>query len=85
MGCSELNFTIIVLTLASCKWHMDLKDKFAVLLYFGDFLGGSFLLAPPVGLNLPLQRFDTVFIKFFAAFHKAASFTRMCVNLLAYS
>jgi hypothetical protein len=54
---------------------VDPKDKFAVLLYFGDFLGGSFLLAPLVRLNLPVRRFDTVFVKFSATFHKAASFT----------
>jgi hypothetical protein len=47
-------FTTIVLNLTSCQWHVDLKDKFAVLLYFGNFTGGSFLLAPPVGLNLPV-------------------------------
>jgi hypothetical protein len=53
-------FTTIVLNLTSCQWHMDPKDKFAVLLYFGNFTGGSFLLAPPVGLNLPVRRFDVV-------------------------
>jgi hypothetical protein len=64
---------------------MDLKNKFAMLLYFGNFSGGSFLLAPLVGLNLPLQRFDIVFIKSSATFHRAASFMGMRVNLSTYS
>jgi hypothetical protein len=42
---------------------VDPKDKFAVLLYFGNFMGGSFLLAPLVGMNLPVRRFDVVFVK----------------------
>jgi hypothetical protein len=64
---------------------VDPKDKFAVLLYFGNFSGRSFLLAPPVRLNLPLQRFDIVYVKSSAALHKAASFMGMHVNLSAYS
>jgi hypothetical protein len=78
-------FTTIMLNLTSCQWHVDPKNKFAVLLYFGNFTGGSFLLAPPVGLNLLVRRFDVVFIKSSAAFHKAASFTGMRVNLSVYS
>jgi hypothetical protein len=40
-------FMTIMQNLTFCEWHVDSKDKFAVLLYFGDFLGGTFLLAPP--------------------------------------
>lgn len=33
-------FTTIVINTGTCHWHVDPKDKLAVLIYFGDFTGG---------------------------------------------
>jgi hypothetical protein len=63
---------------------VDPKDKFAMLLYFGNFTGRSFLIAPSK-INLPVQRFDTIFVKSSAALHKAEEFEGFWINISAYS
>jgi hypothetical protein len=64
---------------------VDPKNKFVVLLYFGNFTRRSFLIAPPLNLNLPVQRFDIIFVKSSVAFHRAEEFEGFRINNSAYS
>jgi hypothetical protein len=74
-------FTTIVLNLTSCQWYVDPKTS----LQFCSTLAILRVDLVCSGLNLLVQSFDVVFVKSSAAFHRAASFTGMRVNLSVYS
>ena len=78
-------FTTIVVNFGTCHWHIDPKDKFACLIYFGDFQDGALQLGPPIQMLVPVQRFDTVLFKSSTVFHRATPFTGTRINASCYS
>jgi hypothetical protein len=78
-------FTTIVVNINNCHWHLDPKDKFAFLIYFGNFSNGSLAIGPPVHLILSVRKFDTIFFKSASVYHKALPFTGTRINISCYS
>lgn len=78
-------FTTMVVNMESCEWHLDPQDKFAVLIYFGDFSGGSLLLGPPFHREIPVEGFDWVYLLSTKVWHKASPFLGKRFNVSFYA
>ena len=85
LGLFGTTFTTVVVNFGDCHWHLDPKDKFAILLYFGNFEEGGLALGPPIKSIVPVQEFDCCFLLSGEIFHKVFPFKGVRVNISCYS
>ena len=85
LGLFGTAFTTVVLNFGDCHWHIDPKDKFAILLYFGDFEEGGLVVGPPIKAIVPVQQFDCCFLLSGEIYHKVLPFKGVRVNISCYS
>lgn len=77
-------FTTIVVNFDISEWHVDPKDKFAILLYFGDFSQGCLCVGPPINKKIPVSPFDFLWLLSGEVFHKAENFKGIRINVSCY-
>jgi hypothetical protein len=85
LGLFGTPFTTIVINFGDCHWHLDPHDKFAILLYFGDFEDGSLVLGPPLNSRVQVKEFDCGFLLSGEVYHKGCPFQGHRVNISCYS
>lgn len=78
-------FTSLVVNSDHGEWHIDPKDKLAVIIYFGQFQQGELLVASPLGVKLPVQATDVVFLHSSKIYHKATAFKGQRISISLYS
>jgi hypothetical protein len=77
-------FTTIVVNFSSCQWHVDPTDKFAVLMYFGNFSEGFLSVGPPINMKIPVTAFDCAWLASGEVFHKGDEFLGNRINISCY-
>jgi hypothetical protein len=85
LGLFGTPFTTVVVNFGDCHWHLDPKDKFAILLYFGDFEEGNLALGPPIKSRVPVQEFDCGFLLSGEIYHKVFPYKGVRINISCYS
>lgn len=78
-------FTSLVVNPDHGEWHIDPKDKLAVIVYFGDFQEGKLLLAPPISGQIPVSPGDVVIFDSSSIYHKAMPFKGHRISISFYS
>lgn len=79
-------WTTVVHNPTFSEWHFDRKDfGLTALLYFGDFSGGELLLGNPFNFKVPIQKWDLLFLRSSAMYHRSLPFLGKRINLIFYS